>query len=90
MASKQPTSQTTATGAASAPVARSRVRTAKHKITTPSEPISAAVAALKANDDPLEVISGLAYGYWEARGRQEGHSLADWVRAEEEYRRRLG
>lgn len=40
-------------------------------------------------ENPLQVISRLAYGYWEARGGQGGDSLQDWVRAEEEYRRSL-
>jgi hypothetical protein len=59
-------------------------------------PVTPAVAKTAAvinraviNEDPLDVISKLAYGYWEARGRHEGQALADWVRAEEEYRRRL-
>lgn len=38
------------------------------------------------NEDPRETIARIAYGYWEARGRQGGDPLEDWCRAEEEYR----
>jgi hypothetical protein len=33
-------------------------------------------------------IAMLAYSYWEARGRQDGSALEDWLRAERELRRR--
>jgi hypothetical protein len=33
-------------------------------------------------------IARLAYSYWEARGCPEGSSQEDWLRAEEELRRR--
>lgn len=36
--------------------------------------------------DHLE-IARLAYSYWEARGRQHGSELEDWLRAERELRR---
>jgi hypothetical protein len=29
-------------------------------------------------------IAALAYSYWEARGRQGGSALEDWLRAESE------
>lgn len=32
-------------------------------------------------------IAALAYSYWEARGRQGGSQLEDWLRAERELRR---
>jgi hypothetical protein len=33
-------------------------------------------------------IARLAYSYWEARGRQGGSALEDWLRAEREIQRR--
>ena len=33
-------------------------------------------------------IAGLAYSYWEARGRQGGDAREDWLRAELELRGR--
>lgn len=33
-------------------------------------------------------IAALAYSYWEARGYQGGTAEADWLRAEEELRKR--
>ena len=35
-----------------------------------------------------EEIARLAYSYWEARGFERGSALDDWLRAEEEIRRR--
>jgi Protein of unknown function (DUF2934) len=35
-----------------------------------------------------EEIAALAYSYWEARGRQHGSALQDWLRAEDELNRR--
>ena len=32
-------------------------------------------------------IARLAYSYWEARGRQHGSDLEDWLRAEKELRK---
>ena len=37
-----------------------------------------------------EEIARLAYGYWEARGRQGGNANEDWLRAERELWRRSG
>ncbi len=37
-----------------------------------------------------EEIAQLAYGYWEARGRQGGRADEDWYRAERELWRRSG
>jgi hypothetical protein len=42
------------------------------------------------NVDPQEEIARIAYGYWQARGCVGGDPLEDWVRAENEYRTRLG
>jgi hypothetical protein len=104
MPKKQTTSQSSVAGAAPARVAKPaapRVTSSKHKKAAPSEPVAikeeitvvatpvAVNAVAISGADPLEVISKLAYGFWEARGRQEGMALADWVRAEEEYRRLL-
>jgi hypothetical protein len=33
-------------------------------------------------------IARLAYSYWEARGRQHGSALEDWLRAEREIPKR--
>jgi hypothetical protein len=33
-------------------------------------------------------IAALAYSYWEARGRQGGSALEDWLRAERELQKR--
>ena len=35
-------------------------------------------------------IAALAYSYWEARGRQHGTELEDWLRAERELRKGRG
>ena len=35
-----------------------------------------------------EDIARLAYSYWEARGRQHGSALEDWLRAEREIQKR--
>jgi len=37
-------------------------------------------------DRMQEAIAGLAYSYWEARGRQDGSAEEDWLRAEAEIR----
>ena len=31
-----------------------------------------------------EAIANLAYSFWEARGRQDGSAVEDWLRAEEQ------
>lgn len=36
-----------------------------------------------------EEIARLAYSYFEARGYEHGHAIADWVRAEQEYEARF-
>jgi len=33
-------------------------------------------------------VARLAYSYWEARGRQHGSALEDWLRAEREFQDR--
>ena len=49
-----------------------------------------ASSAPAANGDPREEIARIAYGYWVTRGYVAGDPLEDWVRAENEYRQRLG
>ena len=53
------------------------------------EEVIASLTEHPAAEDPIETISKIAYGYWEERAGTEGDALTDWVRAEEEYRRRL-
>jgi hypothetical protein len=49
-------------------------------------PVNAAKAAV---DAPMrEDTAKLAYSYWEARGRQGGSALEDWLRAEREIAQR--
>jgi hypothetical protein len=40
----------------------------------------------KARTPDRQGIARLAYSYWEARGRQHGSELEDWLRAERELR----
>ncbi|MDP9172043.1 MAG: DUF2934 domain-containing protein [Acidobacteriota bacterium] len=101
MPRNQTTKQTTATGTAAARVAKtrtSRTTASTHSkasaaeatvmvMEAPHEEVGEIIASL--TETPLETISKLAYGYWEERGGQGGDALADWVRAEEEYRLRL-
>lgn len=96
MTKKQATTPMSVTSTVSARVAKpkaSRVTSSKHKKATAAEPvvtIEEAVVMTPAMDgNPLETISRLAYGYWEARGCQGGDPLADWVRAEEAWRQSL-
>ena len=35
-----------------------------------------------------EEVARLAYSYWEERGRRHGSALEDWLRAENELRKR--
>jgi hypothetical protein len=51
---------------------------------------SAAATAPSVNGDPREEIARIAYGYWQARGCVGGDPIEDWVRAENEYRQRIG
>jgi DUF2934 family protein len=87
MTKKQATPTKSVTSTVSARVASPkapRVTSSKHKKATAAEPIPAGT-----HPSPLEAISKLAYGYWEARGCQGGDPLADWVRAETAYRQSL-
>ena len=44
--------------------------------------------ALSGDPPGHEEIAALAYSYWEARGYQGGSQEQDWLRAEEELRKR--
>lgn len=35
---------------------------------------------------PHDEVAKLAHSYWQQRGRQHGHHVEDWVRAEQELR----
>ena len=63
-----------------------RVKAAKHRA-IPTE-----TATGISHETPLEnasqAIAVVAYGYWEARGRQGGDPMEDWFRAENEVRQR--
>ncbi len=51
----------------------------------PAASVDPAVAGAASEQDE---IARIAYSYFEARGYEHGHDSEDWVRAEEEYRRR--
>ncbi|MDP9052823.1 MAG: DUF2934 domain-containing protein [Acidobacteriota bacterium] len=96
MAKKSTIVKETAVPAASPRAASSRaprVKAAQHSSSkvVPDEAVAtqAVASAAVSNESPQEVIEQLAYGYWEARGRQAGSPLEDWVRAEKEYRQRI-
>jgi hypothetical protein len=96
MTKKQATTPKSVTSTVSARVAKPtapRVTSSKHKKATAAEPVvtveEVVVMTPAMDSNPLETISRLAYGYWEARGYQGGDPLADWVRAEEAYRQSL-
>lgn len=97
MTKKQATKPKKATGTVSARVAKPktpRVTSSKHKKATAGEPSMTiqeemVVMAQAMDAGPLDAISKIAYGYWEARDCPDGDPLADWVRAEEAYRQGL-
>jgi len=72
-AAKPKTPKTTVSVKSAAP----RVRVAKHKAAT----VAMEAPAVNAHDK----IARMAYGFWEARGREHGHHEQDWLRAEQEY-----
>jgi len=77
-AAKPKTPKTTVSVKSAAP----RVRVAKHKAATVAAETPAVNApAVNRHDE----IARLAYGFWEARGRQHGDHEQDWLRAEQEY-----
>jgi hypothetical protein len=61
-----------------------RVKSVKHSKATTAPPASAVQAAANAVDTH-DLIAKIAYGYWEARGFQDGSPEQDWLRAEQEY-----
>jgi hypothetical protein len=73
-----------ATPARAAKPTAPRVKAAQHSKVVSSEP----AAHQTISENAGEVIAQIAYGYWEARGRQAGSPLEDWIRAEQEYRQR--
>ena len=98
------TNGTGATGASATKPRAPRVTASKHSKSSAPAASEAVDATLMVKDEtaeeveviiasltesPVESISKLAYGYWEQRGRHGGDALADWVRAEEEYRHSL-
>jgi len=62
----------------------------EHAATSIFVSASAPVPSSLVDLDPREEIARIAYGYWQARGCVGGDPLEDWVRAENEYRLRLG
>ncbi len=82
-------------GASAAPVTRRRtshVRVAQHgEAPAAEESVARAGEEQTESLTPLndtEEIAKLAYALWEARGGQGGSPEEDWLRAEEEHRRR--
>jgi len=81
-------------GAASTPSRRKSAVRARAKHTPPSGDMSVETSeetpSTSADDSrnapSHEEIAQLAYRYWEARGRQDGSSDEDWLRAERELR----
>ena len=85
MAKKQHSPDPAFTGAS----VRSRSHSAKH-----SKAVSAPIPESTIAETTVTVlydrdaIARLAYSYWEARGRQGGSQIEDWVRAEKEFANR--
>ena len=79
-----------ATQPSAAPVAReSASLTTNADARRPAFDVAAALAGGGASEvSENERIAKLAYHYWEARGRQGGSPLEDWLRAEREVRNR--
>lgn len=88
MAKKQATVTETAVVAPPARAAKPktpRVKAAQHSKAVSSEPIAVHVNL----ENPREAIAQIAYFHWESRGCRHGEALADWVRAENEYKQGL-
>jgi hypothetical protein len=92
MARKSLSSEITQETKADEPSARAAKRTA----TTKAPRVNAArhtKALVESVVDPKEnahdLIARMAYSYWEARGGEDGNAIADWLRAEHEYRERV-
>jgi hypothetical protein len=67
-----------------------QIETSLFSSASAADTASSELAAPAANGDSREEIARIAYGYWVARGYVAGDPLEDWVRAENEYRQRLG
>ena len=82
-AAKPKTSKTTVSVKSATP----RVRLAKHKAATVAmeAPAVTAPAVTAPVLNPHDEIARIAYGFWEARGREHGYHEQDWLRAEQEY-----
>jgi len=82
-AAKPKTSKTTVSVKSATP----RVRVAKHKAATVAmeAPAVTAPAVTAPVLNPHDEIARIAYGFWEARGREHGYHEQDWLRAEQEY-----
>jgi hypothetical protein len=63
---------------------------AKHRVTQVTTAKGAAIETDSLPGDPprQDEIAALAYSYWEARGYNGGSAEEDWLRAEEEVRKR--
>ena len=63
---------------------------AKHRPPEPSATKKVVIEPGTLPGDPsaYQEIAALAYSYWEARGYQGGSAEEDWLRAEEELRKR--
>lgn len=94
MAKKQAIINETAASASSARAAKPmtpRVKAAQHSKVVSSEPVAApGISEAAGPENASEAIARIAYSFWEARGYQNGFALEDWVRAEHEYRQRVG
>ena len=91
MAKNQTTAKEKATESSSvrAPKPRApRVTASQHSKVVSSEPVESPVMQ-QSSGNAHQVISEIAYSYWESRGYQHGAHLEDWVRAEHEYGKRL-
>jgi hypothetical protein len=69
---------------------RGRLHAIRSHFHPATEEEGAPVSAVKtpANVPSHEDVAGLAYSFWEARGRQGGSALDDWLRAERELKQR--
>jgi hypothetical protein len=92
MAKKQTSTKQTANESFSAGAAKARaprVKAAQHSKTVASEPVVVAPVHQGSSESAREVISEIAYSYWEERGWEHGAHVEDWLRAENEYRKRI-
>ena len=64
--------------------------TMKPDRTTATRPQTPALAVMKSAPDLQEQIRRRAHELYEQRGRDEGHELEDWLRAESEVTQKKG